>query len=78
MLPMVEPVVEKSAVDLLATFNEHLRLHGTPDFGLLDQCPVEDRPELLSLMNVALLAYKALEPERRAFRRSAKQVEAVV
>jgi hypothetical protein len=54
---------------LLAEFNEVLRLEGRPDFAILERCPEGDRKELLSLMNVALLAYLALAPEREAFRR---------
>jgi hypothetical protein len=53
--------------DLLAQFNETLRLEGRPDFSLLKRCPPSEQKELLSLMNVAALAYRALAPEREAF-----------
>lgn len=51
---------------LLAEFNEALRVHGRPDFSILERCPAASRKELLSLMNVAALAYRALAPEREA------------
>jgi hypothetical protein len=54
--------------ELLAEFNESLRVQGRPDFSLLDRCPSDQRKELLSLMNVAALAYRALAPEREAFK----------
>ena len=57
-----DEIVEK----LLAEFNEELRTRGTMNFDLLEQCPVAYRKELRSLMNVAALAYKALEPRREA------------
>jgi hypothetical protein len=53
--------------ELLAEFNETLRREGRPDFSLLERCPPSERKELLSLMNVAALAYRALAPEREAF-----------
>jgi hypothetical protein len=53
---------------LLAEFTESLRVHGRPDFSLLELCPPDLRRELLSLMNVAALSYRALGPEREAFR----------
>jgi hypothetical protein len=55
---------------LLADFNEVLRLEGRADFSILERCPEIYRRELLSLMNVAALAYRALEPEREARRRA--------
>jgi hypothetical protein len=60
------PVVEI----LLAEFNETLRCEERADFTLLDRCPVEKRRELLALMNVAALAFRALEEDRRALRGS--------
>lgn len=54
--------------EILAEFNEGLRVQGRPDFSLLDRCPSDQRKELLSLMNVAALAFRALAPEREAFR----------
>jgi hypothetical protein len=55
----------RTAVEvLLADFNEGLRLEGVPHFELLEQCPPADRPELLSLMNIAVLAYYGLRRER--------------
>jgi hypothetical protein len=44
-----------------------MRRDGHPDFSLLERCPPSERKELLSLMNVAALAYRALAPEREAF-----------
>lgn len=52
--------------ELLAEFNEQLRCTGAADFGLLERCPSGSRKELRALMNVAVLAYRALEPERSA------------
>ena len=54
--------------ELLAEFNENLRVQGRPDFSLAERCPSGQRKELLSLMNVAALAYRALAPEREAFK----------
>jgi hypothetical protein len=54
--------------ELLAEFNESLRVQGRPDFSLVERCPSDQRKELLSLMNVAALAYRALAPEREAFK----------
>ncbi len=53
---------------LLAEFNQILRIEGRPDFSLLEQCPPNERKELLSLMNFAALAHRELSPEREAFR----------
>jgi hypothetical protein len=61
---------------LLADFNEALRLEGRPDFSILERCPEPYRRELLSLMNVAALAYRALEPERIARRRAREKEKA--
>jgi len=61
---MENAVVEQ----LLSLFNEVLRREGRADFSLLERCPEASRRELLSLMNVAALAYRALEPERTASR----------
>jgi hypothetical protein len=62
---------ENTLVETLFTeFNETLRTEGRADFTILDHCPVEDRKELLSLMNVAALAYRALAPEREAFQKA--------
>ena len=66
-----EEVIER----LLSEFNEVLRLEGRADFSLLEHCPEAYRRELLSLMNVAALAYRALEPERMA-RRLARKMAA--
>jgi hypothetical protein len=60
----------------LADFNEALRLEGRPDFSILERCPELYRRELLSLMNVAALAYRALEPERTARRRAREKEKA--
>jgi len=54
-------------VELLAEFNETLLRERRPDFSLLERCPSSERKELLSLMNVVALAYRALAPEREAF-----------
>jgi hypothetical protein len=67
----MKPNVEDAVIEqLLADFNETLRLDGRPDFSILERCPVMYRKELLSLMNVAALAYRALKPEREARRRA--------
>lgn len=58
---------------LLADFNEALRLHGRPDFSIIERCPKPYRKELLSLCNVAALAWRALEPEREARRKALPQ-----
>jgi hypothetical protein len=50
--------------ELFGEFNEVLRTTGQPDFTVLERCPEAHRKELRSLMNVAALAYRALEPER--------------
>jgi hypothetical protein len=58
---------EQSIVEhLLASFNEELRSTGRANFELLQQCPLDRQRELRSLMNVVVLAYRALEPERQA------------
>ena len=61
---------------LLADFNEALRLHGRPDFSIVERCPVMYRKELLSLCNVAALAYRALAPEREARRQALAEEKA--
>lgn len=61
---------------LLADFNEALRLQGRPDFSIIERCPVPYRKELLSLCNVAALAWRALEPEREARRKALAQEKA--
>jgi len=53
--------------ELLAEFSQIMRSEGRPDFSLLERCPPSERKEFLSLMNVAVLAYRALAPEREAF-----------
>lgn len=59
---------DSTAVEsLLAEFNETLLVEGRTDFALLERCPLGERKELLSLMNVAALAHRALAPEREAF-----------
>lgn len=64
-----EKEMENTTIEqLLSDFNEVLRLEGRADFSLLEHCPEAHRRELLSLMNVAALAYRALEPERTARR----------
>jgi hypothetical protein len=68
MSPTVERRENATVERLLAEFNEILRLQGRADFALLEQCLPSQRKELLSLMNVAALAYRALAPERQAFR----------
>lgn len=63
---------ENTAIEvLLAEFHEALRLHGRPDYSILGRCPEGSRKELLSLMNVAALAHRALASERAAARRRA-------
>lgn len=52
--------------ELFGEFNEVLRFTGEPDFTILDRCPAENVKELRALMNVAVLAYRALAPERQA------------
>ena len=70
-----EKEMENSAIEqLLSDFNEVLRLEGQADFSLLERCPEAHRRELLSLMNVAALAYRALEPERKARRLAREKV----
>ena len=49
---------------LFAEFNECLRVTGEANFSLLDACPPASRRELRSLMNVAVLAYRALQQQR--------------
>lgn len=67
----MKPSTEDAVIErLLADFNETLHFDGRPDFSILKRCPVVYRKELLSLMNVAALAYRALEPEREAKRRA--------
>lgn len=61
--------------DLFARFNEELRCTGNINYGLLVECPEEVRPELKRLMNVTALAYRALEPARRAYREQAAERE---
>jgi len=73
----IESVHNTVVEELLAEFNEGLRLEGAPRFEILERCPEPQRRELLSLMNVAALAYRALEPERRA-RRPPKEAEVAV
>lgn len=73
----MRPSAEDSVIErLLAEFNEALRLDGRPDFSILERCPVIYRKELFSLMNVAALAYTALEPEREARRRASARGKA--
>lgn len=68
----MQPASLENAIieQLLSGFNEALRLAGRPDFSILERCPEPYRRELLSLMNVSALAYRALEPERTARRRA--------
>lgn len=63
--------------ELFAEFNEGLRVHGEPNFDLLQRCPEPYRKELRSLMNVAALTYRALRPERDAKHR-AREAQAAV
>ncbi|HZF10369.1 MAG TPA: hypothetical protein VFE33_16385 [Thermoanaerobaculia bacterium] len=67
MSSRVEAGPSAAVETLLAEFNETLRVEGRPDFSLLDRCPPDQRQELLSLMNVSALAFRALAPERKAF-----------
>jgi len=62
----VEKIEQNRFEELLASFNEHLRCTGQTNFGLLQQCPLHRQKELRSLMNAAVLAYRALKPERDA------------
>jgi len=66
MSPTIEAASNTVVEELLAEFNEGLRLEGKLRFELLERCPEPERKELLSLMNVAALAYRAMEPERQA------------
>ena len=72
----MQPTTLENAVieQLLDDFNEVLHREGRLDFSILERCPEPYRRELLSLMNVAALAYRALEPERTA-RRWARERE---
>ena len=60
--------------ELFGEFNEKLRTTGQPDFTLLARCPEAHHKELRSLMNVAALAYQALEPERQKILDEAAQL----
>jgi hypothetical protein len=51
--------------ELFGEFNETLRTTGQANFDVLERCPEAHRKELRALMNVAALAYRALEPERQ-------------
>jgi hypothetical protein len=54
-----------STVELLfAEFNEVLRMTNEPDFAIANRCPEDQRAELVSLMNVAVLAFRAFAKER--------------
>ena len=64
---MVASQIKITAIEeLFGEFNETLRTTGQSDFALLERCPEAHRKELRGLMNVATLAYRALEPERQA------------
>ena len=54
---------DKIIEDLFVEFNHGLRGTGKPDFRILERCPAEFRDELRALMNVATLAYWALNSE---------------
>jgi hypothetical protein len=59
-MPMKPPRVENPTLEnLFAEFGETLRTTGKADFRLLDGCPLAERQELLSLMNVAVLTSRA-------------------
>jgi hypothetical protein len=60
---------------LFAKFNDELRCTGNINYGLLVECPEEIRPEFKKLMNVAGLAYRALEPARRALQLQADKTK---
>lgn len=66
MKPNAESINTTVVEELFGEFNENLRATGQPDFAILERCPEAHRRELRSLMNVAALAYRALEPERHA------------
>lgn len=66
----VENIKNTAVEELFAEFNEILRVSGEANFGLLEHCPENNRKELRSLMNVATLAFRALEPERQVLLRA--------
>ncbi len=66
MIAKVENFEQSIIEQLLASFNEELRSTGRANFELLQQCPPNRQKELRSLMNVVVLTYRALEPERQA------------
>jgi hypothetical protein len=51
--------------ELLADFNEALRLHRRLDYSVLRRCPEDSRKELLSLINTAALVHRTLAAARR-------------
>jgi hypothetical protein len=67
MIAKVENFEQNIVEQLLASFNEELRCTGRANFELLQHCPPSRQKELRSLMNVVVLAYRALQPEREAF-----------
>jgi hypothetical protein len=71
----VENIQESIVEQLLASFNEELRCTGRANFELLQHCPPDRQKELRSLMNVVVLAYRALQPEREALQDEALQNE---
>jgi hypothetical protein len=66
MAPKADLIKNTVIEELFGEFNEILRTTGQPDFALLDRCPEAHHKELRSMMNVAVLAYYALEPERQS------------
>jgi hypothetical protein len=51
--------------ELVADFNEALRLHCRLDYSVLRRCPEDSRKELLSLINTAALVHRTLAAARR-------------
>lgn len=66
----------ETVLKLFAEFNETIRTTGEADYSILDRCPAPHRQELRSLMNVALLAYRAFAPEREELER--RELECLV
>ena len=60
----------KQSEDLVARlfddFTEELRSTGEANFALLEECPPDSRQNLCALMNVAVLAFSALQSRRDA------------
>jgi hypothetical protein len=73
MAARIEAVQNTIVEELLAEFNEGLRSEGRARFEVLQRCPEPQKRELLALMNVATLAYRALEPDRQALHATKKR-----